>query len=203
MVWGGPGPLLVALWAVLLAAVLGAPWLGLSTSPGDDLTRHTVRLALLFYAPAAALLLLLRPGEWFPLSPRARAARWCWTLGLASYLVHLGMAFHHYHHWSHAEAVAHVERRSGFGPGIYFSHLFTLLWVVDVLWWWASPERYARRPAWVGWALHGYMAFITFNATVVYETGPIRWAGALMFAALASALVLRWRRARETRGAVA
>ncbi len=196
------GPLLVGLWALLLLAVLLAPSLGESADPGDDLTRHTVRLALLCYAPAVAIVLLLRPDEWRGLSWRVRAARWYWSLGLATYLIHLGMAFHYYHHWSHAEAIAHVEARSGFGPGIYLSHLFTLAWTADVLWWWTWAESYAERPSWIDRALHGFMAFVTFNATVVYETGPIRWAGALLFAGLAVVFVLRWR-ARPERGVVA
>ena len=37
-----------------------------------------------------------------------------------------------------------------------------------------------RRPAWMTWALFGYLGFMTFNATVVYEEGLIRWLGAGM-----------------------
>jgi hypothetical protein len=192
----GPEVALLVTWGLLLGAVLAAPALGLSADPGDDLTRNTVRLALLFYAPALALFLLLRPEEWRAEAGRGRLARWCWTLGWASYLVHLGMAFHHYHGWSHARAVRHVEDVAGFGPGIYVSHLFTAVWTVDVAWWWARPASYAARPAWVGRALHGFLAFVTFNATVVYETGPIRWAGLALFAGLAAVLGWRWRRAR-------
>jgi hypothetical protein len=94
------------------------------------------------------------------------------------------MAFEHYHHWSHAEAMRHTQERSGFGAGIFASHLFTLLWTADVLSWWLSPVWHSTRPRWIGWMLHAYMAFIVFNATVVYETGLIRWAGAAMFVAL-------------------
>jgi hypothetical protein len=185
--------LLLSSGAALLGGVLVAPALGLcSADPGDDLTRNAVRVALLYYALAAGLMLLLRPDEWR--AQRGRVARWCWTLAWVSYLVHLAMAFHHYHHGSHAEAVAHVQQRSGFGPGIFLSHLFTLVWTLDVAWWWLWPARYARRPRWVDACLHGFMAFITFNATVVYETGLIRWAGLAMFAGLAALLALRLRR---------
>jgi hypothetical protein len=61
-----------------------------------------------------------------------------------------------------------------------------------VAWWWLRPDAYAGRPAWIGRVLHGFMAFIVFNGTIVYETGPIRWAGAVMFALLAAL----WVRAR-------
>ncbi len=173
----------VAAWALLLCGVLAAPRLLERADPGDDLTRGTVRLALAFYAAAAGLMLRLRPAEWDG-SGRGGLARWCWTLAWAAYVIHVGTAFHYYHGWSHADAVRHTREVSGFGPGIYVSHLFTLLWSLDVAWWWLRPRAYAARPPWTGRALHAFMAFIIFNGTVVYEQGPIRWAGLAMFAAL-------------------
>jgi hypothetical protein len=180
----------VAAWAALLAGTLALPDLTGSPTRGDDLTRGTVRLALACYAAAAVLMLRLRPEEW-PAAGRGRLARWCWTLGWLAYLVHLGMAFHHYHGWSHAHAVEHTRQVSGVGEGIYLSHLFTLAWTVDVAWWWLGPRRYAGRPRWVGYALHSFMVFIIFNATVVYESGLIRWAGLAMFALLAGVWLTR------------
>jgi hypothetical protein len=190
----------VAAWALVLAGILLAPSLGLhSGNPGEDLTRNTVRLALTGYALACVLLLRMKPQERAARTSHGCLARWAWTLGWAAYVVHLGMAFHHYHDWSHTRAVEHVERASGFGPGIFFSHLFTLLWTLDVLWWWLRPAGYAARPAWIDGGLHGYLAFITFCGTVVYETGPIRWAGLALFTLLATLLVLRWREGRVVR----
>jgi hypothetical protein len=171
-------------WAVALAGILAAPSLLPSADAGDDRTRNTVRLSLAYYAAAAALMLRLGGDDWAAATARGRLARACWTLAWAAYLVHLGMAFHYYHHWSHADAVRHTYERSGFGEGIYVSHLFTLAWTLDVVFWWLRPARYAARPAWVGRLLHGFMAFIIFNGTVVYETGFIRYAGALLFSAL-------------------
>ena len=186
------GPLAVASWLALLTAVLLAPYLLHSPTLGDDLTRHTIRLALLFYGVAAALMLRLEPAEWRTVSARARLARCCWTLAWAAYLVHLAMAFHHYHHWSHADAVRHTRDVSGVGEGIYVSHAFTAVWTADVLWWWLRPTSYATRSAWIDWALHGFMVFIIFNATVVYEEGFIRWAGAALLTVLAGLWL--WRR---------
>ncbi len=94
------------------------------------------------------------------------------------------MAFHFYHRWSHADAVEHTRQVSGFGAGIYFSHLFTLIWGADVMAWWAWPKWYATRSPWVGRTLHVFMTLIIFNATVVYESGPIRWAALLVYSAL-------------------
>jgi hypothetical protein len=184
----------VGSWAALLAGVLAWPYLTHSADRGDDLTRHTVRLALLYYAVAVALMLQLRPEEWLAAHGRGRVARWCWSLGWATYLVHLGMAFHFYHGWSHRNAIEHIETVSGFGPGIFVSHTYTLVWTLDVFWWWRSPESYGRRPVWVGWLLHGFMAFIIFCATVVYEQGFIRWAGVTMFVGLGLLLARRLHR---------
>ena len=49
------------------------------------------------------------------------------------------MAFHHYHHWSHADAVQHTAIVSGWGNGLYVSHLFTIAWTADGL---AQPRGY-------------------------------------------------------------
>jgi hypothetical protein len=151
---------------------------------GDSLVRYSVRLALLYYGIAACLMLTLRPEEWFPLVSRAQITRGFWCAAYAAYLIHLAMAFHYYHHWSHADAVDHTREVAGIGEGIYVSHLFTLLWGADVLYWLWSPSGYASRRAWIGWVLHAFMVFIIFNGTVVYETGFIRWAGVALLTIL-------------------
>jgi hypothetical protein len=189
----------ILLWLILLAAILTTPSLTNSESAGDDLVRNTVRLSLLYYAGAASLIMLMRRDEWVGSSVRGSLARWCWTLAWAAYLVHVGMAFHHAHGWSHEHAVAHTRAVSGVGEGIYVSHLFTLAWTADVLYWWLRPVRYAARPPWVGRLLHGFMVFMIFNATVVFETGWIRWAGAVMFAGLAALWLCGRRKAAAAR----
>jgi hypothetical protein len=186
---------LVAAWAVLLAGAVASPWLVASASAGDDVVRGTVRVSLAFYAAAVGLMFFLRPRDWNASGP-GQLARWCWSLAWAAFVVHIAAAFHFYHGWSHADAVRHTEEVSGFGPGIYVSHLFTLLWTLDVAWWWLAPVSYAVRPAWIGRTLHAFMAFIVFNGTVVYEKGPIRWAGLTMFAVLGGLWLLA--RARRT-----
>ena len=57
-------------WAGLLALVLILPELTASPTAGEDLTRWTVRLALLYYAAALTLMMTLRPRR----SPRRPAA---------------------------------------------------------------------------------------------------------------------------------
>lgn len=174
--------LIVVIWLAVLAGILAAPYVMQSPSLGDDLTRNTVRLALVGYAIALNLLLvtyLSVPDEFI-----SCLTRLFWTLGWLTYLVHLAMAFHFYHGWSHQSAIEHTRAVSGVGEGIYVSHLFTLLWSADVVSWWLRPQWHKGRPAWIDGSLHGFMLFIVFNATVVYETGPIRWAGLLLIGEL-------------------
>ena len=173
----------VILWSIALAVALIGP-----DDPSDGRIRQTIRVALACYFLAVAQLLL-----------SIRDARLVWTLGWAAYLVHVALAFHLAFGWSHAEAVEQTRQRSGVGEGIYVSHLFTLLWTVDVGWWWLSPRGHTSRPRWMTWALHGFMAFMVFNATVVYETGPIRWAGVAGFLTLAVLVARRIRAHRPIR----
>src|SRR5262249_22213252 len=124
---------------------------------------------------ALTLKMTLRPGDWLARTGRGRLARCCWSLAWAAFVIHVGMAFHYYHQWSHADAVRHTREVSGFGEGVYISYLFTLLWTADMASWWLRPAWYAQRSPWVDRALHGFMLFMIFNATIVYETGFIRW----------------------------
>jgi hypothetical protein len=175
------GALLVAA-CFLLPAVLGV------ADYGDACTRNTARLAVSLYFIACFAMLGLRAPDWPATSGRGRVARLLWSLGWAAYAVHVATAFHFAHGWSHAHAVEHVREASGWGEGIYFSHVFGFLWTADVVWWWSAPASYAARWPWVGRLLHAFFAFIVFNGAVVYETGPVRWLGAAAFLVLA----LRW-----------
>jgi hypothetical protein len=161
----------VLAFAVLIAAAFAMP----AESRDDAWTRNTVRVSLVFYflAEGAAL------AGWVPALVRV----W-WTLGWLGYAIHLWVAFQVYHHGSHAEAVEHVREAAGIGSGIFVSHFFTLVWTLDVAARWLTPGWRAQWPPWAFRLLHGFMAFIVFCATVVYETGLIRWAGLAMFVAL-------------------
>jgi hypothetical protein len=173
------------------AAILGSAVL--TKSPGEPLVRNTIRLSLAWYVAALGLMTRLRAADWTTRTLSGQAARWCWTWAWLVYVVHVALAFHYVHHWSHAEAFEHVRKESGFGPGIFVSYLFTALWTADVIAWWIAPARYAVRAAWIDCSLHGFMLFIVFNGTVVYESGPIRWAAVVAFAVLAWLFVRRCR----------
>jgi len=153
---------------------------------GELATRWTIRVALSLYAIAIALRLQPggRPG-------RERAARAAWAAGLLFYLAHVACAFQFFHNWSHQAAYRETARRTGelfgfdWGGGLYWNYAFTAAWAVDVLW--------PRPPGWLRAGLRGFLAFLAFQATVVFGAGWTRWAG------LAStlALLLLWRRNRH------
>lgn len=102
-----------------------------------------------------------------------------WTFGAALCVAHVAAAFHWVHEWSHAHAVAATARQTGeivgleFGGGVWANYLLLAVWSADAAWRWLDPRRYWERPrAWTGWIL-GFLAFILFNATVVFGG----WAG--------------------------
>ena len=174
-------PLIAAATAIgitSLAAALVVP----TDDRADFATRQTARVAVLFWGLAVGV--LLARGS-------RMVARWCWTLGAAAFVVHVATAFASIHGWSHSAAFDHVEIVSGFGPGIFVSYAFTLLWACDAAWWWLDRTGYDHRPTGVTSSLHAFMAFIVFNGTVVYETSAVRWVGAMMFLSLAVLLVRR------------
>ncbi len=158
----------------------------LSDDWGDVLTRASVWLALLGYlaGPCAALLGQQHRG-W------QRTARWIYSAGLVAFLIHVAAAFHVFYGWSHATALIETTRETAevtgvaSGSGLYLNYLFTVLWIVDVIWWWrVGVVSFRRRSAWVNGVLHGFFLFMAFNATVIFEQGPVRWAGVLGSVAL-------------------
>lgn len=148
------------------------------------LTRWTIRIALALYVAALAA------------RPATRLRRWAWTLGCLFYLAHVGAAFQFYHHWSHAAAYRHTARRTAevvglnWGGGLYWNYAFTVVWLADVVWMWVWPESYRSR--WRG-AIYGFLGFMAFNATVVFETGLVRRAG---LAGTVLLVLLLWTRRR-------
>jgi hypothetical protein len=105
------------------------------------------------------------------------------------------------HHWSHSAACEHTARRTAalLGPsartsvGLYLDYLFMLVWATDAAWWWlAGLHRYGRRRWWITALLYGFMAFMAFNATVVFGRGAgIRLTGTLITGLLLISLAQR------------
>ena len=84
---------------------------------------------------------------------RDRTARGLWTLGFATALLHVALAFHLRHGWSHSAALAETARQTDellgyrFGGGVYVNYAFLVVWAADVWWWWWRPASFsARRP---------------------------------------------------------
>ena len=143
--------------------------------PGHWLIRWTIWLSMLAYV--AFLCGSLRP-KWCSWSTR----RTIWTFACVMFIGHFIAAFHYYHRWSHAHAVADTAEKTralmgwAFGEGIYFSYLFLVIWILDVVWMWAAALSYQKRAAGIGVLVHGYLMFIAVNGTAVFESGVTRWA---------------------------
>lgn len=165
---------------------------------GQFLTVWTVRLALAGYALA-----LFEELRGWDSARRMKRARWFWTFGCALMWIHVACAFQFHHHWSHAEAYADTARKTArlmgteVGYGIYFNYVLLALWTADVIWWWCDPEMPQRRAPWIGWLVQGYLAFMVFNATIVFESGPTRWVGAIVAVALGTLWIARLRAPRS------
>ena len=148
---------------------------------GDWAVRGTAWLALAGYFTGAFLLL----------RGNRRIAKWVWGSGCDFNTLHILVAFHFTHGWSHAAAVEHVARQSeavigtSFGAGIWFNYVFTILWIVDASWLWLKPESYTRRKKWVAWAIHGFLFFMVVNAAVVFAPDMVRWPSAVLSLVLA------------------
>jgi hypothetical protein len=146
------------------------------TGPQSALILWTVRMACLLYVGA---LLFWRFGN-------PRHAALAWTAGLACYVAHVAAAFAFHHRWSHDAAYHETARQTAelfgvhWGGGLYFNYAFTLVWLGDVWWMWWNRASYAARPRWTSALIHGFMAFMFFNATVVFPSGWVRWAGAVL-----------------------
>lgn len=123
------------------------------------MTVWTARVAAALYV--CALVWMWR-GRW-------RWARWASTAGVVVYLAHVWCAFQFVYGWSHATAYRETARVSGelfgvaWGGGLWLNYLFTVVWVGEVVWW---------RPR-VRWWVHGFLAFMVLNGTVVVWV--MRW----------------------------
>jgi hypothetical protein len=160
------------------------------------LTRWTIRLALAAYVGRLAVD-LSSPG----VQPqRERLTRWLWTFGCLFLWIHVACAFQFFHHWSHAAAHEQTARETAavtgldWGGGIWINYLVMFLWAGDVARWWLAPASHRMRGVIWGVLWQAGLAFIVFNATVVFETGAVRWIGLLMTAFLLALAVRHWRR---------
>lgn len=141
----------------------------------ESLVVWTARAAVAAYAVSIGFW-LWRPRTG-PGSERVRlVSDVAWTIAGGVFLVHVGLAFHYLHHWSHAAAFQHTAERTAqaigraVGEGIYVNYVFLAWWFADLVLLWTWPA--VRTSAYRG-VVHGFFAFILFNATIVF--GPPWW----------------------------
>ena len=120
---------------------------------GPLITILSIRVALLLFALALLGWALRLESSSTGGKAWRRRLRWAWTIGFGFFGIHVLSAFHFYHGWSHQAAVDDTARQTGellgwrFGEGLYFSYLFLILWGVDALVRWRSPQEF--RPRWL------------------------------------------------------
>lgn len=119
-------------------------------------------------------------------SPRAVGDSWgrvYWLMGWAICFGHVLLAFHLAHQWSHDRAVEATAKQTAdlvgfpFGGGVWINYGFLAIWGGDAAWRWRVPSRYWMRSARCHWAIIGFLAFIVFNATIVFGGWPGRIVG--------------------------
>lgn len=103
--------------------------------------------------------------------------RWLWTFGAVGLLIHVLVAFHFEHGWSHEAAYEHTRIQTeatvglNWGGGLYFNYLAVVVWLADAsLLWRVSLQGPRQKP---GLAVDWFVAFMMINATVVF--GPWSW----------------------------
>ena len=148
-------------------------------------------LAVFGWVLGAAMMIRARPIEWSAGGPRLGLAHVAWLGGSVMLAVHVWTAFAIVHGWSNAAAFDETERLSGVGEGVYVNYVVLIVWGADAAWLTIAPRRYARRLRWLGRAIHGFLAFVIFNAAVVYVEPFVRWYGAAWFAVIGLSWVTR------------
>jgi hypothetical protein len=147
-------------------------------SQGEFLTRLTIWITLGGYTAGTALYFTARGRRHWE-----TWARLAWTIGCLALLAHAAFALHFYHRWQQSSAWQETARQTAevfgveWGGGLYINYAFMLAWVVDTIWWWRGLDAYRRRSRALTAAWHGFLIFMFFNATVVFETGVLRWLG--------------------------
>jgi len=143
-------------------------------SDGEDLmVRGTALASVLFFALGF---------PWLELPGRETNKRIAWAVGWLLCLIHVLLAFHFAHHWSHAAAVAATARQTAeavgldWGGGVWVNYAFLAVWGGDAAWRSLAPRRYWMRSRVLHWTIVGFLAFIVFNATIVFGG----WGGRLV-----------------------
>jgi hypothetical protein len=156
---------------VIFGVMILLPGLALLEPVGTDVTNKTIKRS-------AELPVFM----WCLGCPIAFARRCRWLLGLSTSWAfgclflfwHIAIAFHLGHGWSHQAAWEHTRQVGGYGDGIFVNYAFALVWLADAIWVWVAPGSYLTRPPWLHWSIHAFLAFVVFNAAVVFADWRFR-----------------------------
>ena len=154
----------------------------MALSTPDILIFTTAWLAGLGYAGGVGL--RLGDGTW------SKPASRVWLVGALMMLVHVLLSFHFRHHWSHDAAVFETARQTkeligwDWGGGVWLNYLLVVVWLGDALWLNLAKGHYLSRGKWITWFVQGFLAFMWFNATVVFGSWGARVFGDAMMVAL-------------------
>lgn len=149
---------------------------------------------MLCYAAAIAVRLSSPGGE------RSQLVRGLWTTGWLFLVAHVVLAIAWFHDGSWSEAYEHTAARTEeavgwrWGGGVWLNLLTTIIWGIDVVRAWTIPLDAGRKAWWWDIGCHLYMAFMIFNATVVFGSRPAQVVGGLISLGLVLALVRRMKR---------
>lgn len=144
----------------------------------------TGSIAVGWWVFGSAVMLAMGRGKWSERPGWVEFARMAWACGSLTLCVHVAAGFHVRHRWSLTSALDHTEEVSGVAEGLYVNFAVLVVWLADAVWFAVRPASYAARSRWIGYALHGFLTFIMFNAVVVYAPADVRWRGVLWFAFL-------------------
>jgi len=135
-------------------------WEPVGTDIGNPAIKGSAFGPVFFWCLGAPIAFVERPWVY--------GARFAWTLGGVLSLLHIAVAFHLGHGWSHRAAWEHTRQVGGYGDGIFVNDAFVLVWLADVLWAWVALDSYLARSRWLKWSVFGFLAFVVFNAAVVF-----------------------------------
>ena len=161
----------------------------------EAVARWSAWPAFLCYAAALAIGFLSREPR------RMGLARGLWTVGWLALVVHVSVAMLLVHHGSWQAAYEHTAERTlaatgwNSGSGVWFNLVTVFVWGFFVLWMWLRPHAVERRPRWLEWTVHFYVAFMMINATLVFGSPAAQIAAGLFCVGLAAGALLMLRRA--------
>lgn len=169
----------------------------LSEPVGNDPTNPVIKrsafLVPLLWLASGPFLLWRKPHEQGPRHRWHRlSVRLAWAVPCVLCFLHIALAFHLGHGWSHENAWEHTRQTGGYGDGVYVNYAFALVWLADVIWLCVAFDSYFARPRWLSWSVHLFLAFVVINAAVVFGGigSQVRFVG---WALLLACAVWSWR----------